>query len=130
MNVNRLCSSGLQAIVTGAMELASGQADVIVAGGNESMSRLPFLDYNARDGYRLGSHELVDGTLAVLTDPFGNGLMGSTGDRVAARYAVPREEQDRFAAQSQQRAQRAIDEGRFDEQIVPVTPPRADEPVV
>src|SRR5919199_1039821 len=129
MNVNRLCSSGLQAIVTGAMELLTGQADVVVAGGNESMSRLPFLDYHARDGYRLGSHELVDGTLALLTDPFGNCLMGVTGDRVAERYGVAREEQDRFAARSQQRAQRAIDEGRFDEQIVPVTPPRAEAPV-
>jgi acetyl-CoA C-acetyltransferase len=130
MNVNRLCSSGLQAILTGAQEILTGQASVIVAGGNESMSRLPFLDYNARDGYKLGSHELLDGTLALLQDPFGNGLMGNTGELVAQRYGVSREAQDRFAARSQELAGRAVEEGRFDEQIVPVTPPRAEEPVV
>src|SRR5262245_55008347 len=67
MNVNRLCSSGLQAIVTGAQQLLLGEADVVVAGGNESMSRQPFLDYQARNGWRLGGHELVDGTLSLVT---------------------------------------------------------------
>jgi acetyl-CoA C-acetyltransferase len=125
MNVNRLCSSGLQAIVTGATELLVGQADVVVAGGNESMSRQPFLDYSGRDGYRLGPRKLLDGTLAMVTDPFGNYPMGVTAERVAERYSVPREEQDEFAARSQQRATAAIADGAFAEEIVPVTPPRS-----
>jgi acetyl-CoA C-acetyltransferase len=129
MNVNRLCSSGLQAIVTGAQEILTGQADVVVAGGDESMSRQPFLDYHARDGYRLGSRELVDGTLSLVTDPFGRYPMGETGERVAERYRVTREEQDRFALRSQQRAAKAMAAGWFEDEIVPVTPPGAAEPV-
>jgi acetyl-CoA C-acetyltransferase len=130
MNVNRLCSSGLQAIVTGAQEILTGQAAVVVAGGDESMSRQPFLDYAARDGFRLGPRELVDGTLSLVTDPFGRYPMGMTAERVADRYGVSREEQDRFAARSQQLAAGARDAGDFDAEVVPVTPPRADEPFV
>ena len=128
MNVNRLCSSGLQAIVTGAQEILTGQAGVVVAGGDESMSRQPFLDYGARDGYRLGSRELVDGTLSLVTDPFGRYPMGVTAERVAERYGVSREEQDRFAARSQERAAAAIAAGHFEAEITPVLPPRAGEP--
>ncbi len=128
MNVNRLCSSGLQAILTGAQELLTGQARVVVAGGDESMSRQPFLDYHARDGYRLGPRELLDGTLSLVTDPFGGYPMGHTGELVAERYGVSREEQDAFAARSQERAAAAIAAGHFGEEIVPVTPPRAQEP--
>jgi acetyl-CoA C-acetyltransferase len=128
MNVNRLCSSGLQAIVTGAQELLTGQVDVVVAGGDESMSRQPFLDYHARDGYRLGPRELLDGTLSLVTDPFGDYPMGHTGELVAERYGVSREEQDAFAARSQERAVAANEAGHFTVEIVPVTPPRSDEP--
>ena len=128
MNVNRLCSSGLQAIVTGAQAILTGQADVVVAGGDESMSRQPFLDYGARDGYRLASRELVDGTLSLLTDPFGRYLMGVTAERVAERYVVSREEQDRFAARSQELAAAAIAAGHFEAEIVPVHAPRSEEP--
>jgi len=128
MNVNRLCSSGLQAIVTGAQEILTGQAGVVVAGGDESMSRQPFLDYGARDGYRLGSRELVDGTLSLVTDPFGRYPMGVTAERVAERYGVSREEQDGFAARSQVRAAAAIAAGHFDAEIAPLLPPRAAEP--
>jgi acetyl-CoA C-acetyltransferase len=128
MNVNRLCSSGLQAIVSGAQQLLLGEARVVVAGGNESMSRQPFLDYHARAGWRLGSHELVDGTLSLVTDPFGRYPMGVTAERVAERFEVGREEQDAFAVRSQERALAAIREGHFEEEIVPVEVPRADEP--
>ena len=128
MNVNRLCSSGLQAIVTGAQELLTGQADVVVAGGDESMSRQPFLEYGARDGWRLGERRLVDGTLSLVTDPFEGYPMGQTAELVAERYGVSREVQDSFAALSQQRAAAAIEAGHFDTEIVPIPVPRADEP--
>jgi len=128
MNVNRLCSSGLQAILTGAQELLTGQATVVVAGGDESMSRQPFLDYHARDGYRLGAREQLDGTISLVTDPFEGYPMGMTGEIVAERYGIPREDQDAFAARSQERAARALAEGHFEREIVPITPPRAAEP--
>jgi acetyl-CoA C-acetyltransferase len=128
MNVNRLCSSGLQAILTGAQEIMTGQASIVVAGGDESMSRQPFLDYGARDGWRLGPRELVDGTLSLVTDPFGDYPMGNTGEEVAERFDVTREMQDEFAARSQQRAVAAIEAGHFDDQIVPIDVPRAEEP--
>jgi acetyl-CoA C-acetyltransferase len=121
MNVNRLCGSGLQAIWTGAMEILTGQAQVVVAGGDENMTMQPFLDYNARDGYSLGNRTLVDGTLSLVTDPFGRYPMGSTAENVAERYDVGREEQDCFALRSQERATRAIQSCYFQDQIVPVT---------
>ena len=127
MTVNRLCSSGLEAILTGARELLLGDANVVVAGGDESMTRQPFLDYNARDGYRLGGRELQDGTQLLLTDPFGRYQMGVTAERVAERYGVSREDQDGFALRSQARAAAAISSGAFDEEIIPITAPRAKE---
>jgi acetyl-CoA C-acetyltransferase len=130
MNVNRLCSSGLQAIVTGAQEILTGQAGVVVAGGDESMTRQPFLDYHARDGFRLGQREILDGTLSLVTDPFGHYPMGATAERVAERYGVSREEQDEFAARSQQRAVAAIEAGHFEAEIVPIEAPGADGPVL
>ncbi len=128
LNVNRLCSSGLQAIVSAAQELLTGQADVVVAGGDESMSRQPFLDYAARDGWRLGSRQALDGTLALVTDPFEGYPMGMTAEIVAERYGVSREQQDAFALRSQERATAAIEAGHFEREIVPVTPPRTDVP--
>jgi len=119
-NVNRLCGSGLQAVWTGATEILTGQADIVVAGGNENMTMQPFLDYSARDGYRLAHRELVDGTLSLVTDPWGNYPMGVTAEIVADRFHVSREDQDAFALQSQQRAARAVGGGLFDEEIVPV----------
>ena len=123
MNVNRLCSSGLQAVITGAQQIMLGEAGVVVAGGNESMSRQPFLDYQARDGWKLGPRKVIDGTLSLVTDPFGSYPMGSTAEKVAERYDVSRREQDRFAAESQRRAAAAIEEGHFEDEIVEVEPP-------
>ena len=128
MNVNRLCSSGLQAIVSGAQSILSGQARIVVAGGDESMSRQPFLTYGERAGWRLGSREAIDGTLSLLTDPFGGYQMGVTAEEVAERYGVSREQQDAFALLSQERAAQAIEEGRFAQEIVAVEAPRAREP--
>lgn len=121
LNVNRLCASGLQAIVQGAQGLLLGDATVVVAGGNESMSRQPFLDFSARAGWRLGPRRLVDGTLSLVTDPFGAYPMGVTAERVAERWSVTREEQDAFALRSQQRASAALERGDFDAEIVVVT---------
>jgi acetyl-CoA C-acetyltransferase len=129
MNVNRLCASGLQAIVTGAQQLLLGESSVVVVGGDESMSRQPFFDYQARDGWRLGSHELVDGALSLVTDPFGRYQMGETAERVAERYDVSRETQDEFALISQQRAKRAIEAGHLEREIASVSVPRRDEPL-
>ena len=126
MNVNRLCSSGLQAIVTGAQQILTGLADVVVAGGDESMSRQPFLDYQARNGWRLGGHELVDGTLSLVTDPWGKYAMGVTAENVAERYGVSREEQDRFALVSQQRASAAVERGDLASEIVPIEVPKGE----
>ncbi|MFZ2963720.1 MAG: thiolase family protein [Rhodoglobus sp.] len=118
--VNRLCGSGLQAIWSGAQELLWGGVDVVLAGGNESMSRMPFLDFDARDNPRLGNRTLVDGTIAILTDPFSNKHMGVTAENVAAKYGVSREEQDAFALESQRRAATPEALAAFAEEIVPV----------
>lgn len=118
--VNRLCGSGLQAIWSGAQELLWGGVDVVLAGGNESMSRMPFLDFDARDNPRLGNRTLVDGTIAMLTDPFSNKHMGVTAENVAAKYGVSREEQDAFALESQRRAATPEALAAFAEEIVPV----------
>ena len=124
MNVNRLCSSGLQAIITGAQQIMLGEADIVVAGGDENMSSQPFLDYQARDGWRLGPRKVIDGTLSLVTDPFGGYPMGVTAEKVAERYDVSRQEQDRFAAESQRRASIAIKNGLFEEDIVGVDRPK------
>ena len=124
MNVNRLCSSGLQAIITGAQQVMLGSADIVVAGGDENMSSQPFLDYQARDGWKLGPRKVIDGTLSLVSDPFGGYPMGATAEKVAERYKVSREEQDRFAAESQRRAAIAIKDGLFEEDIVGVDRPK------
>ncbi len=124
MNVNRLCSSGLQAIITGAQQVMLGSADIVVAGGDENMSSQPFLDYQARDGWKLGPRKVIDGTMSLVTDPFGGYPMGVTAERVAERYDVSREEQDRFAAESQRRAAIAIKNGLFEQDIVGVDRPK------
>jgi acetyl-CoA C-acetyltransferase len=118
--VNRLCGSGLQAIWSAAMEMRWNDLDFALAGGNESMTRMPFYDFGARSGYKLGNRELVDGTVMMLTDPFHGIHMGATAENVANKYGISREEQDEFAVESQRRA--ATEEARaaFAEEIVAV----------
>ncbi|NMR19967.1 thiolase family protein [Cellulomonas fimi] len=119
--VNRLCGSGLQAVWSAAMQLRTEpELRFVVAGGDENMTRQPFLDFGARGGYALGNRALLDGTIALLTDPFHGIHMGRTAEAVARKYAVNRQEQDEFAAESQRRA--ALDAARaaFAEEIVPV----------
>jgi acetyl-CoA C-acetyltransferase len=118
--VNRLCGSGLQAVWSAAQQIRWGSARVALAGGDESMSRMPFYDFGARSGYRLGDRTLADGTVLMLTDPFHGIHMGVTAERVAERYGVSREEQDEFALQSQQRAASPEAKAAFADEIVPV----------
>lgn len=119
--VNRLCGSGLQAIWSGAQELLWGGADVVVAGGDENMTRMPFYDFDARFNDRLGNRTMVDGTVAMLTDPFSGTHMGVTAENVAAKYGVSRGEQDEFAVESQRRAATNAARAAFAEEIVTVT---------
>ncbi|AIO35815.1 acetyl-CoA C-acetyltransferase family protein [Burkholderia cenocepacia] len=119
-NVNRLCGSGLQAIVNAAQSIMLGDADLAVGGGAESMSRGPFVTPAARWGIRTGDAQMVDYMAGVLHDPWKRIHMGATAENVAERYNISRAEQDELAMTSQQRAAKAIDEGRFDSQIVPV----------
>ncbi|EJN35334.1 MULTISPECIES: acetyl-CoA C-acyltransferase family protein [unclassified Pseudomonas] len=119
-NVNRLCGSGLQAIVSATQCLLLGDADVAVAAGAESMSRGPYLLPQARWGARMGDLQGIDYTVGVLHDPFEHFHMGITAENVAAKNGITREMQDELALTSQRRAARAIAEGRFDSQIVPV----------
>ena len=118
--VNRLCGSGLQAVWSAAMQVRWGGVDLAVAGGGESMSRMPFYDFGARTGYRLGDRALVDGTVMMLTDPFSQVHMGVTAENVASRYDVSRREQDEFALESQNRAASERSRAAFAEEITPV----------
>ena len=119
-NVNRLCGSGLQAIVSAAQSLMLGDAELAIGGGAESMSRGPYLMTAGRWGIRMGDSTLLDYTVGVLQDPFGRIHMGVTAENVAARFGIDRAAQDALALASQQRAVAAIAAGRFAEQIVPV----------
>lgn len=118
--VNRLCGSGLQAVWSAAQQMRWGGADITLAGGDDSMSRMPFYDFSARSGYKLGDRKLVDGTVAMLTDPFSNAHMGRTAEAVARKYDVSREQQDEFAVESQRRAATEAARTAFAEEITPV----------
>jgi acetyl-CoA C-acetyltransferase len=122
MTINQACGSGLTAMLLARDRIRLGYASIVLAGGMESMTRVPYLLPRAREGYRLGHDRVVD---AMYQDgflcPLAGGLMGETAETLAGQYTIPREEQDAFAARSQNRAEAAIKEGRFDSQIVPVT---------
>ena len=120
MQVSRLCSSGLQAIVSSAQNIMLGDSDYAIGGGVEVMSRGGYLLPALRSGARMGDTQAIDMMVAVLTDPFGAGHMGITAENLATKWKTSREEQDAFALESQQRAARAIAEGRFKSQIVPI----------
>ena len=120
--VNMACASGMKAIALGAQEIADGDLECVLVGGAESMSRVPYFLDGGRWGYRLGNQELVDGMYRDgFFCPLAKMIMGETAELLADQYHIPREEQDRFALRSQQRAQQAITADRFAEEIVPVT---------
>ena len=120
VTVNRLCGSGLQAIVGAAQTIMLGDADTALAGGAENMSRSPYISGVLRWGARMNDTPLMDMMVGALSDPFDDCHMGITAENVAERYGVSREDQDALAVQSHERAGRAIAEGRFKEQITPV----------
>lgn len=120
MSVNRLCASGLQAIVTTAQNILLGDCDYGIGGGVEVMSRGGYLSPAMRGGARMGDTKLIDMMVATLTDPFGLGHMGITAENLAVKWSISREEQDAFAADSHRRAAAAIAAGHFKSQIVPV----------
>jgi acetyl-CoA C-acetyltransferase len=120
-NVNRLCGSGLQAIVSASQAIALGDCDIAIGGGAENMSRAPYASLASRWGIRMGDAKMIDMMVGALHDPFHNIHMGVTAENVAAQYGITREMQDALAVESHNRAQRATAEGRFKDQIVPVT---------
>src|SRR5947207_11708674 len=120
--VNMACASGMKSMALGFEQIAQGNLDCVLAGGTESMSRLPYYLEGARWGYRIGHQELVDGMYRDgFFCPMAKMVMGETAEVLAEQYKIGREEQDEYALGSQQRAERAIHGGRFDAEIVPVT---------
>ncbi|MBN3758024.1 acetyl-CoA C-acyltransferase family protein [Paraburkholderia sp. Tr-20389] len=121
LTVNRLCGSGLQAIVSAAQSVLLGDADVAIGGGAESMSRAPYIMPSARFGQRMGNASMVDMMLGALHDPFQTIHMGVTAENVAKKYDISRDAQDALALESHRRAAKAIEAGYFKEQILPIT---------
>ncbi len=119
-NVNRLCGSGLQAIVSASQAILLGDCDIAIGGGAESMSRAPYANLTARWGARMGDTKMVDMMVGALHDPFHTIHMGVTAENIAAKWGISRDDQDQLAVTSHQRAERATAEGRFKDQIVPV----------
>lgn len=132
MGISKVCGSGLRAISLAAQVIKAGDADIVLAGGTESMSNAPYALNKHRFGTKMGNDTLVDTMICDgLWDAFNDYHMGVTAENIAARYGISREEQDTFSAQSQKRAQTAIESGRFKDEIVPVAiPVRKGEPVV
>ena len=120
LTVNRLCGSGLQAVVSAAQHLMLGDCDIAVAGGAESMSRAAYFLPAGRWGQRMGDAPVLDAMSGALHDPFGHGHMGVTAENIAAKYGFTREQQDQFAVSSHHKASSALDNGYFKSQVVPV----------
>ncbi|MCX7279447.1 MAG: acetyl-CoA C-acyltransferase family protein [Burkholderiales bacterium] len=119
-NVNRLCGSGLQAIISAAQSILLGDTDIAIGGGAESMSRAPYASLNTRWGARMGDTQLVDMMVGALHDPFQNIHMGVTAENIAKKWGISRETQDALAVESHNRAERATQAGYFKEQILPI----------
>ena len=119
-NVNRLCGSGLQAIVSAAQSIQLGDCDIAIGGGAENMSRAPFASLNMRWGSRMGDTKMVDMMVGALHDPFQTIHMGVTAENIAKKWGITRDDQDALALESHLRAERATAQGRFKDQIVPV----------
>ena len=129
--INRVCGSGLQAVVHAVEAVKAGYVDLMLAGGTESMSNAPYIMRGARWGYRMGNGELIDSLLAEgLTCAINGCHMGNTAEEIVKRFRVSREDQDAFAAESQRRAEAAINAGRFAAEIVPVEIPQKKGPAV
>ncbi len=130
--VNMLCGSGLRTVSMAVQTIISGDNDIVIAGGMENMSMAPYLLDNARFGYRMGDGAVKDSMVFdALTDAFNNYHMGITAENLAEQYEITREEQDRFAAESQNKAENALASGRFDDEIVPVKiPQRKGDPIL
>ena len=119
-NVNRLCGSGLQAIISAAQAISLGDTDIAIGGGAENMSRAPYASLSSRWGNRMGDFKMIDMMIGALHDPFHNIHMGVTAENIAAKMNISREEQDALAVQSHNRAERATQAGYFKEQILPI----------
>lgn len=132
LTINKVCGSGLKAVMLARQAILSGEANMVIAGGMESMSQAPYYLPKARDGYRMGHGQLVDGMIHDgLWDPYGDFHMGNAGEKCASKYNFTRDAQDAFAAESTRRAQQAITDGAFADEIVAVNvPQRKGDPVV
>ncbi|MBX9610717.1 MAG: acetyl-CoA C-acyltransferase family protein [Burkholderiales bacterium] len=120
-NVNRLCGSGLQAVISASQAILLGDTDIAIGGGAENMSRAPYASLATRFGARMGDTKMIDMMVGALHDPFYTIHMGVTAENIAAKWGISREDQDRLAVESHNRAERATQSGRFKDQIVPVT---------
>ncbi len=129
--VNKVCSSGMKTVMIGAQTIALGQADIIVAGGMESMSNIPYYIPGARWGHKYGDGQLVDGLAKDgLTDVYNQCAMGVSADNTAEKFSITREEQDAFAIESYKRSQRATEDGSFKDEIIPVEIPQRKGPAI
>jgi acetyl-CoA C-acetyltransferase len=131
LTLNMVCGSGLRSVAMAAQSILAGDADIILAGGTESMSNAPYVMKQARNGFRMGHAECTDSMIADgLWDVFGNVHMGITAENLSEKFGISRADQDSFAAASQQKAEKAIKEGKFVEEIVPVLiPQKKGEPI-
>src|SRR6201988_558718 len=131
MTINKVCGSGLKAAMLGAQSIANGDSDVVVAGGQESMSLAPHVLQGSRDGFRMGDAKMIDSMIVDgLWDVHNQYHMGVTAENVAKEYAVTREEQDEFAVESQNKAEAAQKHGRFKDEIIPVEIPSKKGPIL